>query len=42
MLAGGAYAIGRTGTDFTLSKGAVSQPVARDAIAANVMKLCSK
>jgi two-component system chemotaxis response regulator CheB len=42
MLAGGAYAIGRTGTDFTLSKGAVSQAVARDAIAANVMKLCGK
>jgi two-component system chemotaxis response regulator CheB len=42
MLAGGAYAIGRNGTDFTLNKGAVSQPVAGDAIFANIMKLCSK
>jgi len=42
MLAGGAYAIGRNGTDFTLNKGAVSQPVAGDAIFANIVKLCSK
>ncbi len=42
MLAGGAYAIGRNGTDFMLNKGAVSQPVAGDAIFANIVKLCSK
>ena len=42
MLAGGAYAIGRDGTDFTLNKGAVSQPIAGDAIFANIVKLCSK
>ena len=42
MMAGGAYAIGRNGTDFTLSKGMASQPIAGDAIAANIMKLCSK
>ncbi|WP_230483518.1 chemotaxis protein CheB [Sphingomonas sp. Leaf21] len=42
MLSGGAYAIGRNGTDFTLSKGSVSQSVAGDAIAANVLKLCGR
>ena len=42
MLAGGAYAIGRSETDFTLMKGAVTQPVGRDAISTNILKLCTK
>lgn len=42
MLAGGAYAIGRNGTDFTLFKGMASQPLVGGTIASNVMKLCSK
>lgn len=42
MLAGGAYAIGRVEGNFTLSRGAVSQPVATDAMAANILKLCGR
>ncbi|MET4898036.1 chemotaxis protein CheB [Sphingomonadaceae bacterium jetA1] len=42
MLAGGAYAIGRNEGQFILSRGAVSQPVAPDAMAANILKLCKR